>query len=140
MPGPVGESNLYALHPRGEVLLLAHTEGGLIDQLIAVLAEGNSATIVTERLQLDLPATVAQRVTWLRTMPATSTFAAALVESRSGGDVDTLVSLAAMPGAIPLVQLGGDDGHYRPDWLVEEVSTSINTTAAGGNASLMALV
>ena len=25
------------------------------------------------------------------------------------------------------------------EWLVEEVSTSINTTAAGGNASLMAM-
>jgi RHH-type proline utilization regulon transcriptional repressor/proline dehydrogenase/delta 1-pyrroline-5-carboxylate dehydrogenase len=25
------------------------------------------------------------------------------------------------------------------DWLLEEVSTSINTTAAGGNTSLMAM-
>ena len=28
---------------------------------------------------------------------------------------------------------------YCLDWLVEEVSTSINTAAAGGNASLMAI-
>jgi RHH-type proline utilization regulon transcriptional repressor/proline dehydrogenase/delta 1-pyrroline-5-carboxylate dehydrogenase len=37
-----------------------------------------------------------------------------------------------------LAQAGGRA--YRLNWLVEEVSTSINTTAAGGNASLMALV
>jgi RHH-type proline utilization regulon transcriptional repressor/proline dehydrogenase/delta 1-pyrroline-5-carboxylate dehydrogenase len=30
-------------------------------------------------------------------------------------------------------------GAYCLDWLVEEVSTSVNTTAAGGNASLMTL-
>ena len=44
--------------------------------------------------------------------------------------------LAALPGPIVLTQAGPD---YRLDWLVEEVSTSINTTAAGGNASLMAM-
>jgi RHH-type proline utilization regulon transcriptional repressor/proline dehydrogenase/delta 1-pyrroline-5-carboxylate dehydrogenase len=33
-----------------------------------------------------------------------------------------------------------EPGAYRAEWLVEEVSTSINTTAAGGNASLMTLV
>jgi RHH-type transcriptional regulator, proline utilization regulon repressor / proline dehydrogenase / delta 1-pyrroline-5-carboxylate dehydrogenase len=33
----------------------------------------------------------------------------------------------------------GDERAYDAAWLVEEVSTSINTTAAGGNASLMTL-
>jgi RHH-type proline utilization regulon transcriptional repressor/proline dehydrogenase/delta 1-pyrroline-5-carboxylate dehydrogenase len=41
---------------------------------------------------------------------------------------------------IPIVQLGDTNGSYRNDWLVEEISTSINTAAAGGNASLMTLV
>ena len=41
----------------------------------------------------------------------------------------------------PIVTLHAADQNadlaYHPDWLLEEVSTSINTTAAGGNASLM---
>jgi len=47
-------------------------------------------------------------------------------------------ALAARTGAIVPLQAPGPDG-YVVDWLVEEVSTSINTTAAGGNASLMTL-
>jgi RHH-type proline utilization regulon transcriptional repressor/proline dehydrogenase/delta 1-pyrroline-5-carboxylate dehydrogenase len=48
-----------------------------------------------------------------------------------------LRALAELPGPIVLPQAGS--AGYRLDWLVEEVSTSINTTAAGGNASLMVL-
>lgn len=140
LPGPVGENNLYALHARGHVLLLPHSEGGLFDQLVAALAEGNSARVVGGDLKLDLPAPIAQRVEWLDEMPEGSSFAAVLIEPREGGIAHILSRLAAMSGPIPLVQMGDTNGHYRADWLVEEVSTSINTTAAGGNASLMALV
>ena len=45
-----------------------------------------------------------------------------------------------MEGPIPLIQQADEQGHYRPDWLVEEQTVSINTTAAGGNAALMAQV
>ena len=51
-----------------------------------------------------------------------------------------LREIAQLPGPIPIVQVGTPDSSYRLDWMVEEVATSINTTAAGGNASLMALV
>ena len=38
------------------------------------------------------------------------------------------------------VQAIGEDAEaYCLDWLLEEVSTSINTAAAGGNASLMTI-
>ena len=39
----------------------------------------------------------------------------------------------------PIVLPQAASAGYRAEWLVEEVSTSINTTAAGGNASLMAM-
>ena len=44
-----------------------------------------------------------------------------------------------MPGPIVPVHAAhtGAALPYPCDWLLEEVSTSINTTAAGGNASLM---
>ena len=53
---------------------------------------------------------------------------------------ELITSLAGMGGPIPIIQVADSEGYYRPEWLVEEVSTSINTTAAGGNASLMAIV
>ena len=79
-------------------------------------------------------------VIWLDSIPEAGSFAAALIEPRPGGITPLLRALAAMDGPIPLVQQASPDGHYRADWLVEEQSVSINTTAAGGNASLMALV
>ena len=36
-------------------------------------------------------------------------------------------------------ELKRDPDAYCLNWLLEEVSTSINTTAAGGNASLMTI-
>ncbi|WP_017667705.1 trifunctional transcriptional regulator/proline dehydrogenase/L-glutamate gamma-semialdehyde dehydrogenase [Sandarakinorhabdus sp. AAP62] len=141
LPGPVGETNLYALHPRGRVLLIPATEAGLAVQIGAALAAGNSAAIVwpggPPPAFASLPPLVSQRLTWLPDLPATATSAAVLVEAATPG---LLPRLAAMAGPIPIVQLADATGRYRRDWLVEEVSTSTNITAAGGNASLMAMV
>ncbi|MDX7324872.1 hypothetical protein, partial [Providencia rettgeri] len=41
LAGPVGETNVYALHPRGRVLLMPRTRDGLVEQLGAALAGGN---------------------------------------------------------------------------------------------------
>ncbi|MBA4747571.1 MAG: trifunctional transcriptional regulator/proline dehydrogenase/L-glutamate gamma-semialdehyde dehydrogenase [Sphingopyxis sp.] len=144
LPGPVGERNLYSLHPRGTVLLAPASDDGLVLQLGTVLATGNSAAILSDGAAqtrfADLPNRVAERITWLGALPTTANFAAVLIESGRGDAAALMLQLAALAGPIPIVQLAGADGHYRPEWLVEEVSTSINTTAAGGNASLMALV
>jgi RHH-type proline utilization regulon transcriptional repressor/proline dehydrogenase/delta 1-pyrroline-5-carboxylate dehydrogenase len=53
--------------------------------------------------------------------------------------------IARLGGPLVLVQaassaeVAADAGAYCLNWLVEEVSTSINTAAAGGNASLMTI-
>jgi RHH-type transcriptional regulator, proline utilization regulon repressor / proline dehydrogenase / delta 1-pyrroline-5-carboxylate dehydrogenase len=148
LPGPVGESNIYVLHPRGPILLLPTTQAGLLDQLIATFAEGNSASIFVKghdvKPLMDLPETIKQRIEWLGEMPVISNFGAVLIEPRKGDSKDNmrdiLKRIAEMSGAIPLVQIGDSEGRYRADWLVEEVSISTNTTAAGGNAKLMAMV
>ena len=63
--------------------------------------------------------------------------AAALVEHR--GDVIACAkTLAEREGAIVPLQVALD-GRYVLDWLVDEVAISINTAAAGGNASLMTI-
>jgi len=144
LPGPVGEINRYALHPPGGVLLVPATGSGLAVQLGTALAAGVRRIAVWPGSSTgpwaSLPREVADRLDWLEVLPPEADFAAVLVEPRAEGLPATLATVAAMSGPIPIVQLADGNGGYRLDWLVDEVSTSINTAAAGGNASLMALV
>lgn len=138
LAGPVGERNLYTLHPRGRILLLPQTRDGLIAQLCAVLATGNDAVIGGVALRetlAGLPERVAQRIAWRSDWREAGPYAGALIEGDGPVRLAALADIAALPGPIVLAQTGTP----RLDWLVEEVSTSINTTAAGGNASLMAV-
>jgi RHH-type proline utilization regulon transcriptional repressor/proline dehydrogenase/delta 1-pyrroline-5-carboxylate dehydrogenase len=138
LPGPVGERNLYGLHPRGRILLLPETRAGLLAQLAAGLATGNQLVVdAPAALRLDLPAALASRVRWVDGWAQEGPFGGALIEGDADRVRDRQQAIAALPGPIVLTQAGAAD--YRLDWLVEEVSTSINTTAAGGNASLMAM-
>jgi RHH-type proline utilization regulon transcriptional repressor/proline dehydrogenase/delta 1-pyrroline-5-carboxylate dehydrogenase len=140
LAGPVGERNLYVLQPRGRVLLVPHTRPGLIAQLAASLAAGNNATVLWDARLETLPDSLAQRIEWINALPERAHFAAVLIEPHPEGNAALLTQLAAMDGPIPLVQMADATGGYRADWLIEEQSISINTAAAGGNASLMALV
>ncbi|WP_408586007.1 trifunctional transcriptional regulator/proline dehydrogenase/L-glutamate gamma-semialdehyde dehydrogenase [Novosphingobium sp.] len=137
LPGPVGERNLYALHPRGLVLLRPETRGGLLEQMAVVLATGNRAVVQGMTLPQGLPASVAAAFA----MHSGGPFAAALVEGGAERVVALAREVAAMNGPIvPVYVADPAQGlAYACYWLLEEVSTSINTTAAGGNASLMML-
>ena len=134
----MGETNLYTIHPRGRVLLLPQTRAGLVEQLCAVLATGNRAVIGNAALRetlAGLPDRVAGRIEWAADWRAAGPYSGALIEGDEATRLAALADIAALPGPIVLAQAGTP----RLDWLVEEVSTSINTTAAGGNASLMAM-
>ena len=93
----------------------------------------------------DLPASVAARIAWTRDWQADAPFAGALVEGDAARTMEVARRIAALPGPLVLMQsattaeLQSDPEAYCLNWLLEEVSTSINTTAAGGNASLMAI-
>jgi RHH-type transcriptional regulator, proline utilization regulon repressor / proline dehydrogenase / delta 1-pyrroline-5-carboxylate dehydrogenase len=113
LQGPVGESNLYSLHPRGRILCLADTQRGLEDMQRVARDTGNDP------------------VTSLDDGP----FAVALVEARGDALVSALGKIASLPGGVVPV-------HTVPfckAWLMEEQVVSINTTASGGNASLMTI-
>ncbi|MBA2933236.1 trifunctional transcriptional regulator/proline dehydrogenase/L-glutamate gamma-semialdehyde dehydrogenase [Sphingomonas sp. CGMCC 1.13654] len=135
LPGPVGERNLYALHPRGRILMQPATRAGLFEQMAAVLATGNRGAVEGMALPAGLPANVAAA------FPAHSAepYAAALVEGDGEAVLRTVAVAAALDGPIVSVHAAQPEQPlaYQLDWLLEEVSTSINTTAAGGNASLM---
>ncbi|RYY42076.1 MAG: aldehyde dehydrogenase family protein, partial [Sphingomonadales bacterium] len=134
LDGPVGERNIYALHARGRILLRPATREGLFAQMAAALATGNRATVEGMALPEGLPANVAAIFGG-----STEPYAAALVEGGAARVAAMVETAAAMPGPILSVHAASPDQPlaYALDWLLEEVSTSINTTAAGGNASLM---
>ena len=150
LAGPTGERNLYELRPRGTVLCVATTEAGVQAQWAVVHATGNRVLWVegpaTHAWVAGLPA--AERPSHPFVTPgnaANADIAAVLFE----GDRDRLRELnrriADRDGPILQVQgLSTDEvstgrGRYAPERLMLERSTSINTAAAGGNASLMTL-
>ncbi len=148
LAGPVGERNLYALRPRGRVAAIAETEAGLLLQLGAILASGNRAVVVGaegNRIVLrDLPAGLAARIGHAPDLDAAGELGAILYEGEAAGLQALVRAVAARPGAILPVQARRPDALAAGDLyvsagLVEEVSTSINTAAAGGNASLMSV-
>ena len=146
LPGPVGERNLYRLRPRGDIAMHARTEAGFWNQLAAILATGNRAVIVADGFAVEramLPPAVAARIVYAQQDPGSvERITAALIEGDAG---DALQKLAARRGAIvtphaaPSAAMAGSAPAYPLDLLLEEVTLSIDTTAAGGNASLMAM-
>jgi RHH-type proline utilization regulon transcriptional repressor/proline dehydrogenase/delta 1-pyrroline-5-carboxylate dehydrogenase len=141
LAGPTGEANLYAVLPRERVLCLAATAGDRLLQLAAVLAVGSRALWPTDAAALAgrLPAGVRDRVDLVQDWRAPAAHFDAVLYAGSDDDLrSVLVALADRPG--PIVQvarvLGGEVALER---LVLERSLSVNTAAAGGNASLMTI-
>jgi RHH-type proline utilization regulon transcriptional repressor/proline dehydrogenase/delta 1-pyrroline-5-carboxylate dehydrogenase len=149
LTGPVGERNLYALHARGRILLVPQTAKGLYQQMAAALATGNSVVIDADSgLQASLegiPQSVAARLSWSGDLAKDGPFAGALIEGNAERVRALNKAIAALPGPLVLVQSASTEDMangtetYCLNWLMEEVSTSINTAAAGGNASLMSI-
>jgi RHH-type transcriptional regulator, proline utilization regulon repressor / proline dehydrogenase / delta 1-pyrroline-5-carboxylate dehydrogenase len=113
LPGPVGERNTYGLRPRGAVLCVADDPQRLKAQHDLVCAAGN-------RLALD---------------ESDKDITAVLFAGSEEELVALTRRLAERPGRIVAVHLEP----YPREFLFDEVSLSVNTAAAGGNASLMAI-
>jgi RHH-type proline utilization regulon transcriptional repressor/proline dehydrogenase/delta 1-pyrroline-5-carboxylate dehydrogenase len=147
LPGPTGEANLYAILPREAVLCLA-AQGAAGDadrllQLAAVLAAGSHAIWPAEAAALRerLPTDVRERITlagdWSN---AHTAFDAVLHHGDAASRQAVAESLAERAGPIVGVTgLASGDARIPLERLVIERSLSINTAAAGGNASLMTL-
>ena len=145
LPGPTGERNTYALLPRERILALADNQADALLQLAAVTATGCRILWPEAPLQRELfsqlPGAVQERVDfaldWQNDAPV---FDAVIYH----GDADQLRELcqiiANRPGAIVSVQgfARGDD-NVLLERLLHERSLSVNTAAAGGNASLMTI-
>jgi RHH-type proline utilization regulon transcriptional repressor/proline dehydrogenase/delta 1-pyrroline-5-carboxylate dehydrogenase len=141
LPGPTGECNQLRFVGRGNVLCAAASPAGLLNQLAAVLATGNHALLADDastRLVHDLPQAVRDHVTFVGTA-ALDDAPLALALLDTGTAAAWRPRLAARDGAI--VGIVPTDGAATiPLWrLVLERAVCVNTTAAGGNASLMTL-
>ncbi|MFO1294466.1 MAG: trifunctional transcriptional regulator/proline dehydrogenase/L-glutamate gamma-semialdehyde dehydrogenase [Rubrivivax sp.] len=143
LAGPTGESNLYALEPRAALLCLAARDDDRLLQLAAVLALGGRALwpAADGALLTQLPPALRARIDtaadWTRDE---ARFDAALLHGDAARRLQVLALLAERAG--PLVALHaydpGDDAIALEPLAVER-SVSINTAAAGGNASLMTI-
>jgi RHH-type proline utilization regulon transcriptional repressor/proline dehydrogenase/delta 1-pyrroline-5-carboxylate dehydrogenase len=141
LPGPTGERNALSFAPRGAVLCAAASIGVLLNQLAAVLATGNRAVVVAHSKDVipqGLPAEVKERIDFAGSIEQCKVeFQIALVEASMAPALRPL--LAARPGAIVGMIDTTEEGAI-PLWrLVAERALCVNTTAAGGNASLMTL-
>ncbi len=143
LPGPTGEANLYTVLPRSAVLGLADDDGDRLAQLAAILAVGSRAIWpLAARPLLDrLPDAVRDQVALVAdwSQPAVH-FDAVLQHGRAAALLATGAALAERDGPIVvLTGLAPGDADVPLERLVIERSLSINTAAAGGNASLMTI-
>jgi RHH-type proline utilization regulon transcriptional repressor/proline dehydrogenase/delta 1-pyrroline-5-carboxylate dehydrogenase len=143
LPGPTGERNTWTLVPRSAVLCLARADADRLLQLAAVLASGAQAVWPADARALwqRLPADVQPRVQLASDWSApTVAFEAVLLH----GDVEELARvqrvLAERDGPVIAVErLDPGDAAIPLERLVVERCVSVNTAAAGGNATLMTL-
>ena len=146
LPGPTGERNTYTLVPREAVLCIATDRGDLLFQLACVLAADSSAVwpaeYVSVALRAELPQALQQRV-HVAVEPLNCRFDVAIIHHDPEHVIKWSVELASRDGAIvaltACVPGARDPALIRIERFQIERSLSINTAAAGGNASLMTI-
>jgi RHH-type proline utilization regulon transcriptional repressor/proline dehydrogenase/delta 1-pyrroline-5-carboxylate dehydrogenase len=143
--GPTGERNIYRVQARARVLCLTgkhpSADADRLTQLAAVLAVGSCAVwpLSAQALHAQLPAAVQSQVT-LQDEAHSKPVHAALLHADEATTLHWQAQLAQRPGAIvTLTALRPGDVAVPLERLVSERSSSTNTAAAGGNASLMSL-
>ncbi|MEO9102292.1 MAG: trifunctional transcriptional regulator/proline dehydrogenase/L-glutamate gamma-semialdehyde dehydrogenase [Burkholderiaceae bacterium] len=145
--GPTGESNLYALTPRRAVLCLTapgpNADADRLVQLAAVFAVGSQALwpqdaqVLWQRLPLTLRSSVP-----LVADDAVDAMPFDTVLQHAPADAQRVLAgrIAARDGAIvSVVSMASGDWRIPLERLLTERSLSINSAAAGGNASLMSI-
>ncbi|WP_175626569.1 MULTISPECIES: bifunctional proline dehydrogenase/L-glutamate gamma-semialdehyde dehydrogenase PutA [Oxalobacteraceae] len=139
--GVTGEINTLGFAARGAVLCVAETTPALLNQMCAVYATGNQVVLLQNTALLvppDFPAHLRASIITIEHQHACKELRLALLE-HDQHQADLRIALAAREGAIvPVVTT--EFPHAIPLWrLVNERALCINTTAAGGNASLMTI-
>ncbi|WP_321573669.1 bifunctional proline dehydrogenase/L-glutamate gamma-semialdehyde dehydrogenase PutA [Nitrogeniibacter aestuarii] len=140
LTGPTGEQNCWKVVPRRRVAGVSECARGVLHQLAAALATGNRLLLndvpMARSLFAQAPAQVTQRLVWvpnvLEAAPELVLFDGAVATA----DAMRRQLAEGEGGLVPLVT---PSPHYDLMRLVVERTVTVNTTAAGGNASLMSL-
>ncbi|RME69224.1 MAG: L-glutamate gamma-semialdehyde dehydrogenase [Alphaproteobacteria bacterium] len=146
LPGPTGETNTLTLHPRGVLLCFGGENAHILTrQILLALAAGNGVLIASTpgtRPCLD------QIGTLIKALPTglLSTLADAEAVGLIDADIDGVVIDGPHKAAIAarLCRRSGPilpvlSAFDEPERFYHERTLTINTTAAGGNASLLAM-
>ncbi len=142
LPGPTGESNRLGLHPKGLVLCLGAGIEAAMAQAVQALRAGCPVVIAAPRAQAAAQPLIdaGAPVTGLDGTVATDALTGmtgVLAVAAAGPEAWTRalrIALAGRPG--PIVPL--ETTLIAPERYVVERHLCIDTTAAGGNASLLA--
>lgn len=141
--GLTGERNVYRLLPRAAVLSLAGSDEDRLLQLAATLSVGSRAVWPREAtaLHAQLPPALRTQVTLVADWQDSTAHFDAVLHHGPVHEVQAIAAaLATRAGAIVGLQsLRPGEAGVALERLVVERSVSINTAAAGGNASLMTL-
>ncbi|AYO54231.1 trifunctional transcriptional regulator/proline dehydrogenase/L-glutamate gamma-semialdehyde dehydrogenase [Acinetobacter wuhouensis] len=144
LPGPTGESNQYQIVARQRILAIADNETSLLDQFNAILSLNAQAIILSDntlalKMIQSMPQALKQKFTMVNDL-ITSEFDAVLHQGSEQSLQNTQAMVAQRQGAIVGITHCHDvNGQIPLEPLLIERAISINTAAAGGNASLMTL-
>lgn len=143
LTGPTGERNTYTLLPREHVLCLAEDRADLLAQLAAVLSVGSRPLVAESNAAVvkELPKEVAQRIELVADWSATDKVFDAILHHGDSDQLRAVCELASQrKGAIVGVTgLNRGETDIPLERLLIERALSVNTAAAGGNASLMTI-
>ncbi|WP_026941797.1 bifunctional proline dehydrogenase/L-glutamate gamma-semialdehyde dehydrogenase PutA [Hellea balneolensis] len=146
LPGPTGETNTLTLHPRGVILCMGE-EDDITDQMKTALAMGNSVIVhpLSGRDSIEACAKAIEARTGINnliTLLHENELNDILNGPIDGAAIDGALRntvgefLCRRPGTIlPLLSAASDPYRY-----CHERTITNNTTAAGGNASLLTMV
>ncbi|MEO1470527.1 MAG: bifunctional proline dehydrogenase/L-glutamate gamma-semialdehyde dehydrogenase, partial [Pseudomonadota bacterium] len=142
LPGPTGESNRLTLHPRGTVLCLGPSAEIALAQAVQALAAGNGAVLACPGATAAAGplGTAGAPVAALDATPDPAMLAtlAGIAQVAAAGRTPWTAALrrALAERTGPILPL--ETAVIAPERYVVERHVCIDTTAAGGNASLLA--
>lgn len=144
LQGPTGEENQYMILPRESVLSLASNDADQIQQLLAILSVGSRPavladnTFILKHLQ-SMPAKVVKAIKVIKDIES-GDFEAVLHHGDASALIDLQQRIATRQGPIVgITHLSSGNYEIPVERFVIERAISINTAAAGGNASLMTM-
>ncbi|RUM99620.1 bifunctional proline dehydrogenase/L-glutamate gamma-semialdehyde dehydrogenase PutA [Pseudaminobacter arsenicus] len=141
LPGPTGEANTLSLVPRGRVLCLGPDSDALLAQVVQALAAGNAVLAVAPGAPPVLNALTGkglplEAMDGIVPVAALETLAVHVVAFAGGAETAKEIRRALAKRKGPIVPLVGEVLY--PAAYAHERAVCVDTTAAGGNATLLA--